>query len=128
MDIIQHEVEFLVVRVSPANGGLTLDGRCCRGTVALGQVFSVLSQVDLRQIPDGFSGPSSLKPVGSLCLRVESILLYGGLSDFLSQGVTARLELTGTGGRANRAENGSEHSQNSGHEPSIVHSSNREVF
>lgn len=61
-------------------------------------VFSVLSEVDLRRIPSGFAGPSSLIPIATVKLEVKSIFWYGRYVQSLEKGDTGRLELVGTGG------------------------------
>jgi hypothetical protein len=97
--IVQHEIEFAVVRVACNSRGAVVDGRCCRGTIAPGSVFTVLSEVDLQEIPGGFAGPSSLVPVGVVNLTVGSIWIQHGRSiGILSAGWNGRLELFGTGG------------------------------
>ena len=98
MKIVEHEIEFEVVRVVCNSGGAVVDGRCCRGTIVPGLVFTVLSEVDLREPPGGFAGPSSLVPVGVVSLTVESIWIQHGRSfGTLSVGWNGRLELLGTG-------------------------------
>jgi hypothetical protein len=92
-----YDVEFGPVRISCSGQRIVVDGYAFRGTIVPGQRFTFLSESIVNRTSDGY-GPSSRRPLGVIDLRVVSITMYGQTVDSLSCGVSARLELEGTGG------------------------------
>lgn len=97
MSIIDHEIRFAVLNVTCFGEKVTVEGRNCGGTIFPGQRFTVLSESIVTVTPEGY-GPASLKPVGAVDLRIESIWFFGRFFCELSPAYKARLELVGTGG------------------------------
>ena len=86
-------IEFGIHYLRREDGRLLVSGRCYQGPIALSDRFERVSKPDSL-----LTGEDSLiKDEQQVSLTVESIKAYGHLLKKLDEGVTAELELSGSG-------------------------------
>jgi hypothetical protein len=91
-----NPIEFGVTAVTVSGNRAVVEGRCHRGPIFPEQKFILVSSMTVQVSPE-VCGPTTLNPIGSVELRIDSIWAYGRQIDELSQTMTARLELSGSG-------------------------------
>lgn len=87
---------FQVSVVNHTRGHFAVDGRCLRGPIALGDIFTEFSAMSFISTPD-LGKTTVLEPNGRVTLKVKSILVFGRSIEEIVEGYTARLEVTGVG-------------------------------
>ncbi len=92
----QASIQFGIVHTGNSESYATVDGRCHEGPIHKGRVFTLLSKATIQKTPECY-GPVTLHPFCEVELKIESIWAYGHQINELSPGMTARLELSGTG-------------------------------
>jgi hypothetical protein len=91
-----NRIEFGISDFKSIGNKATIEGRCHSGPIVPGDIFTVISEMTVLTSPQTV-GPTKLCHLAALSLRVDSIWAYGHQINELSQTMTARLELTGTG-------------------------------
>ena len=91
-----NQIEFGISAVKSTGSNVVIEGRCHRGPIVLGDTFTVLSEMTV-QITAQNCGPATLHPVASVEMKVDSIWAYGHFLKEISQTMTARLQLSGSG-------------------------------
>ena len=85
-------MKFYVYEATKADDGMLLDGRCLTGTVSKGAVFD---KVEIAPPPASSTSSHARKVWEGAALRVRSIQAYGKEIDSITEGLTARLAVTG---------------------------------
>lgn len=89
-------IEFGITTVKLTESSVLVEGRCHRGPILLDSTFTVLSKMTVQTTTQS-CGATELQHVAPVNLKVDSIWAYGHEIKELSQSMTARLELSGTG-------------------------------
>jgi hypothetical protein len=90
-------VEFGISAVTLRGPTLIVEGRCHIGPIRRGDVFTTISEITVERTPERY-GPTTLHPIAAVELKVVAIEAYGRELTELTQSLTARMILTGTGG------------------------------
>lgn len=90
------KIEFGIVKFKISNDRAVIDGRCHYGPIPKGIIFNALYTIKAQLTSEGY-GPSIRGEIIPVELKLLSIHLYGHYMEELHEGMTARLELEGTG-------------------------------
>ena len=88
VDIVQQQSEDRIV----------VAGRCYKGPIYVGDIFTAIYQLTPTKIGIDY-GPSIRAGDKSVSLTVEAIRAYQHTLDWLDEGLTAEIELSGEGAK-----------------------------
>jgi hypothetical protein len=92
------DIEFTVEAILPVDGMMFVDGRVCNAAIRPGDVFTRLYGPDTKWDSSRAEWiAADPGPTRSVALRIESIESYRRFWDELSEGMTARIRLSGVG-------------------------------
>ena len=92
----KKQLEFGISEIRFDGVKAVLEGRCHRGPIMPGDIFSVLSSMTLQTTAQ-IVGPTKLTNPVPVSIKVDAIWAYGHKIQELSQTMTARLETSGSG-------------------------------
>jgi hypothetical protein len=96
MNVESPGAEFGVERVRTDDDMRTrVAGRCYRGLIRLGDVFTSAYRYDVHRVGHEYTGPSERYDVHSVHLVVESMTAYGREFTEIDEGFVAELSLEG---------------------------------
>ena len=89
-------IEFGISDVKFGGPETIIEGRCHCGPIRIGDTFTKISEMTVHTRPRTY-GPTTLRAIASVEIRVDSISAYGHELEELSQTMTARIAVSGIG-------------------------------
>jgi hypothetical protein len=91
-----NKIEFGISKINLEGCRAIIEGRCHYGPIVCGSTFTEISAITV-EMTKKMAGPATLHHLAQIEIKVDSIWAYGHQLKELSSGMTARIEISGTG-------------------------------
>lgn len=92
-----RHIEFIVGPLRYEGERLFVAGRCAKDTLCVGDIFSCIYDYEPAKTLEDYAVPAIKRNIWPVSLLVKSIRAYGRALEELSSGMTAQVELSGSG-------------------------------
>ena len=91
-----NKIEFGISKINLEGCKAIIEGRCHYGPIVCESIFTEISSMTVKMTKE-IAEPATLHHLAQVEIKVAAIWAYGHQLEELSSGMTARLEIIGTG-------------------------------